>query len=489
MATGTLAVSTKIIGGQSIKILATLADLDEATLKGAAKMAIDRLKTMSGPLPVKILSFSHTVVLAKIDGKELDTGQQKRHLLTEIAAGNTPSREPAAVGLELKEPLCFVPPIGMNVYKLNIAGTGAKSCMSSQANIANMISEDNYFLKIYRSVISITTTIDVAATAAAIFTSVETVMGSLLLSDAKAWVDAYSTPRFDSIQRITSSRMHPYRNNRNKKISAAAAAVAAAAAAAGTITFNKLSKKAQADIITNTSYKGLVEAATYSFHYKNLTREPRQAFKTHKIQTGQGTCMLNKEFLRHDGNPVEHYPALDWNVIVVDDNGIIIGNVLDPNSANFRSTQIPDDMHAAIMQGIPSDSQTQQIWMASWMMDLITLIKISKGVNTVTTSIILNFLSDNGIQNVIFIDGGCNVFYDDDKGTMIACGPCDPAVSVPCANCTTIMQNHAYGGGMKNKKIKTTKNKKARNVRTVRGLMRKSSKRNKRSKTYKTYKR
>jgi hypothetical protein len=195
---------------------------------------------------------------------------------------------------------------------------------------------------------------------------------------------------------------------------------------------------------------------------------------------------LDKEFLRDDkvNSHVEYYPSLDWHITVVDNAGnIIIGNLLlhDFLTHHAKSTQIPQDVHDATIATFRDGQDDPNIWAASWMMDLITLIKISEGVDTVTTSIILNFLDDKGILNVIFIDGGCNVFYD--NGTMIACGPCDPALDTPCTSCNTIMRDHVLGGGMKNKKIKKTK-KKARIVRTVRGRrMRKSSKR------YKTYKR
>jgi hypothetical protein len=246
-----------------------------------------------------------------------------------------------------------------------------------------------------------------------------------------------------------------------------------------------LTKKAQ-EQISASKYEKIVEAAQYGIHAANLTSTPQLALRTIDHGTKTVECMLDKEFLRDDKleSYVEYHPSIDWQITLVDKAGnIIIGNLLLPDflTRRAKSTQIPQDVHDATIATFRDGQDDPNIWAASWMMDLITLIKISEGVDTVTTSIILNFLDDKGILNVIFIDGGCNVFYD--NGTMIACGPCDPALDTPCTSCNTIMRDHVLGGGMKNKKIKKTK-KKARIVRTVRGRrMRKSSKR------YKTYKR
>lgn len=160
--------------------------------------------------------------------------------------------------------------------------------------------------------------------------------------------------------------------------------------------------------------------------------------------------MMNKEYLRYNDNPKEHLPGEDWNINAYDKNGIrLIGNIPDGS----------DD---------------------SWRMDLITLVKILKQTDKVTTEDILGLLYVNGIRNIVFIDGGCTVFCGD--GGMLACSGCHPSLDIICDTCQTSLGKHPHGGGMKNKKIKKTTKKKA----TIRGRrMRKSYKRYKRSKTYK----
>jgi hypothetical protein len=296
-------------------------------------------------------------------------------------------------------------------------------------------------------------------------------MDRTFITDAEDWHKFFTTPAYEMIRKKYETECKRGKIPTSTK-------------------FSQLTKVAQGRI-SSSKYETLVTAAQYDIHKAHLTSSPQSALMIHTSTPENKIvdCMLDKEFLRDDKvkSHVEYYPSLDWHITVVNNAGIIIvGNLLLPDflTRGAKSTQIPQDVHDAIMQGFPTDPVQQQIWAASWMMDLITLIKISEGVDTVTTSIILNFLHINRIINVIFIDGGCNVFYD--NGTMIACGPCDSALDTPCTSCNTIMQNHALGGGTKNKKLKKTKTtkKKARIVRTVRRRrMRKSSKR------YKTYKR
>lgn len=440
-------------------------DLPEHVLKDAAAMAIGRLQTMHGAGGfVVLLAFSHTAVNSKIHGKVLSETLQKVEVSrTFLTTGTPPTCEPDGFGLTLGPVDRFKPPEDMNLSKLNIAGIGAKSCMCASANLDVEITHDNYFLKIFHTVRS---NIDSPGT---ILQMVKGAMDSTFITDAEDWHKFFTTPAYEMIRKKYETECKRGKIPTSTK-------------------FSHLTKVAQGKI-SSSKYETLVTAAQYDIHKAHLTSNPQSALMIHTSTPAPTTvnCMLDKEFLRDDKvkSRVEYYPSLDWHITVVNNVGaIIIGNLLLPDflTRGAKSTQIPQDVHNAIMQGFPTDPVQQQIWAASWMMDLITLIKISEGVDTVTTSIILNFLRRNGIINVIFIDGGCNVFYD--NGIMIACGPCDPALSTPC-DCNTIMRDHALGGGMKNKKLKTTK-KKARIVRTVRGRrMRKSYKRYKRSKTYK----
>jgi hypothetical protein len=458
---------TRLDGTQvTIKLQPGL-DLHPDVLKHAAAMAIQRLQTMQRDDGfVVLLAFSHTAVNSKIHGKKLSDNMQRfeaSHTL--LTTGAPPTHEPDAACLTLGAVDRFKPPEKMNLAKLNIAGIGAKSCMCASANLDVEITDENYFLKIFHTVR------DNIGSRDTILQNVIAEMNLTFLEDAKNWYDRFVKPTYAMITKRYETHC------RRLKLPAST-------------TFDMLTKKAQKQISAS-KYEKIVEAAQYDIHNANLTSNPQSALMIHtSTSTNKNVdCMLDKEFLRDDkvNSHVEYYPSLDWHITVVDNAGnIIIGNLLlhDFLTHHAKSTQIPQDVHVAIMQGFPSGHplQTQQIWAASWMMDLITLIKISEGVDTVTTSIILNFLHDKGILNVFFIDGGCNVFYD--NGTMIACGPCDSALNTPCINCNTIMRDHALGGGMKNKKPKKPKTTKKKA--TVRGRrMRKSYKRYKRSKTYK----
>jgi hypothetical protein len=347
------------------------------------------------------------------------------------------------MGLTLETMECFNPPHGMTVYKQNVASIGAKSCMGLIADNRVRVNEaENYYLQIFRIIQDMTAAHPAPVSLAShIFKAVESKFKPILLAD-------YSE----------TSR-------------AAQAAYAAIIEAHGQGLSVDAAKQLQLQEIKN--------LATGGIQIHNMKRG--LAFKHHHVT--ESTCLLNKKYLRLDAGHEEHYPALDWHVTEIDKTGkILVGNVLDPTQANLQSTQIPDDMHAAIMQNFPH-TQTEK---ASWMMDLITVIKIITGKDIVTTRDILEVLRTNGIVNVIFVDGGCNEFRDQRSGESIACAECDPSLQLICAGCGLQASKHPLGGGMKNKKIKKTTKKKSRNVTTVRGRrMRKSYKRYKRSKTYK----
>lgn len=184
------------------------------------------------------------------------------------------------------------------------------------------------------------------------------------------------------------------------------------------------------------------EAFRFENHYRNL--QTTRSFQ----RIGPNHCMLNKQYLRNDPG-IEQYPGLDWNITLISKNGtILIGNLLASLVPEVVwSTLITPQMHS----GFTADY--------SWMMDLITLIKIVKNTDTVTTEDILNFLNTLRITNVIFIDGGCNVLCD--SHAVLTCTSDHPQVNTPCYNCKGLLSNHPLGGGKKKKKrlMRTNRNK------------------------------
>jgi hypothetical protein len=437
-------VSKKKIDKKMITLPANLVGLIPATLQAAATRAISRLQTMSGPSGVVvILSFSHTTILGRITG-HTSSKKIREDIVGNVVKHNRLSREPESMGLTLETMECFNPPAGMNLYKQNVASIGAKSCMGSMVDNSVPVDEAaNYYLQIFRIVQTDMRTDHetLDSLASSIFNAIETTFKPIFLDNHREMArDAQAV--YDSIIKY----------HEEQGLDAAARLV---------------------------PLQKIKELATLGIQIHNL--ESGLAFRQQHVTAS--TCMLNKKYLRLDTGREEHYPALDWHVTAIGRNGILIGNVLHPTRPNSQSTQIPDDMHAAIMQRFPS-GQPDQVEKASWMMDLITAIKIIRGIDVVTTRDILEVLHENGVLNVIFVDGGCNEFRDQTSGESIACADCDPSLQVTCETCSGSAGTHPFGGGMKNKK--PTK-KRVRNGRTVRS--RKMRKRSKRYKRYKTYKR
>lgn len=437
-------VSKKKISTKMITLPANLVGLSPDTLLAAANMAISRLKTMSGPSGVVvILSFSHTTILARITGH---TSKKIRDDIVEnVFEHNKLSRDPGSMGLTLETVECFKPPAGMNLYKQNIASMGAKSCMGvTVSNSVPVVEADNYYLRIFR------------------------IVQSDMMTDYES-LDSLASNMFDHIE----TEFKPILLEGSRDMSSRAQTVYDE-------TVKAYAKKGLAEAAKLLPLQEVKDFATHDFQFRNM--ESGRAFQRQHITAS--TCTLNKKYLRLDRGREEYYPAIDWHASATGRNGILVGNVLDPTRANLQSTQIPHDMHAAIMQSFPTDDLgQQQIWIASWMMDLITAIKIIRGIDVVTTRDILEVLHENGVINVIFVDGGCNEFRDQTSGKSIACADCDPSLQVTCETCSGSASTHPLGGGMKNKK--PTK-KRVRNGRAVRSRkMRKRSKRYNRSKTYK----
>jgi hypothetical protein len=443
---GKVAVSKKTIDGRTIYIPTMLASLDETALKTAANVAISRLQTMSGPGGlVVILSLSHTAILGKIEGTKVTGAKQQKEVLAQIRDTGGVTRDPDAFGLTLKSIDCFKPPAGMRLHKLNFAGVGAKSCVGSSGNPKVQIADDSYYSIIFQIIQYRLTDPTVHArtfdsVAKKIFEDVDTTFRPVLkVNDAVRVKDLNAL--YDRLKlKITEQPQG-------------------------------IGKKLQLPLLK------LTNLSVAQFQSSNL--DSGLGLSSHYITDSD--CMFNKKYLRIGENAEEHYPALDWHVTAVDKDGkILVGNIvdLDRDDDGTRSTQIPTQAYEFLGDGWRPD--------ITWMMDLITAIKIIRGIDIVTTKDILEVLQENDVVNVIFIDGGCNEFRDETRKIMIPCGQGDPSLSIRCVSCSGPVTGHSRGG-MKNKKIKkpkTTK-KKARIARTVRGRrkMRKSSKR------YNTYKR
>jgi hypothetical protein len=426
------------IEGASITLSANLKDVGEADLKASANRAIERLRSQEeGPTGVVIvLSFSHTAIISTTEGTPLDNIEQKKQAIDSLAKSAKSTREPESLGLSLKQVSCFTPPPHMNLNKLNIAGIGAKSLMDSEkvSSIYAFVMRQIGMMQFEPP----------ASIATAIVDGIVKELQPILIAQAAELVKAYHGPRLDAMRKLIASEISAFEKRTETS---------------GTM-FDQLPKAAQSRVIEKTPYSGLVETAVFGIHHDNLMSG--EAFKTfqHTDQSPQ-PCMLNKTYVRYN-DPKEHLPGIDWNCSAIGRQGILIGNI------NISDTPLA----AGVVDN-------------SWKMDLITIVKILKKTDQVTTKDIIYLLHANGIINVIFIDGACNVFCSDDG--MIACGGCDTSFDVRCDECQTYVGSHPWGGrGMKNKKTK----KKARIVRTVRGRrMRKCYKRSKTYKRSKPYKR
>jgi hypothetical protein len=443
----TLPVSKKI-GDKTITIPASLASVHEDVLRVAAEMAINRLKTMSGQTGfVVILSLSHTAILGKIEGNGLTTDQQKSQVLKILEKSRILHRTPDAFGLKLTTVDCFKPPTGMSLHKLNFAGVGALSCVGASGDPKVPITDANYY--------------------------------SIILQIIHYYLTKESdSPRtFDSISKqildhIATTFRPVLKGNDEGRV------------ADLTLLYERIIRdkdKAAARGMTKGTKGGIHKSVKATIPLEKIGKLLVAEIQNGNLESGLGLkhhhitdadCMFNKKYMRIAKNAVEHYPALDWHITAIDINGkILVGNIADLSREDGRSTQIP-----AIAYEFLGESWTPDI---TWMMDLITAIKILAGIDIVTTKDILDVLKANGVVNVIFIDGGCNEFKDGTRS--ISCGQGDECLGITCLGCSERILTHAKGGGMKNKKIKKTKKKGM----TVRRRMRKSYKRYKRSKTYK----
>ena len=412
-----VATIIKTIGGVNVTLSKNLERLTDE-LETAANTAIRRLSTEAGLTGLVIItSFSHTAIIAEIQGNTRDKSSQKRQLVEDIE-GDAVQVEPGSVGTTLNKVACFALQRDLNLHKLNIAGIGAKSFVDPEyiKEIIDIIKKPSGVLASTPETI-----------ANQIIKDIIVRLQPRLSKDAIEKFIPYTKYKFDSIRQLIESELKKASKHYKP----------------GVLIFQHLSKAAQKRVIDRTFYDPLVSAVSYQFHYDNL--HSGAAFRT--FQTS-GSCMMNKEYMRQDVVE-EHQPQMDWHISAFDKNGDqLIGNM--PH---------------------PLDN--------SWKMDLITIVKILKKTDKVTTKDILDLLYENGIRNVVFIDGGCNVFCGD--GGMLACSGCHPSLDTICPHCNIRVKYHLRGG-MKNKKIKKTKKK----GRTVRGRrMRKSYKRYKRSKTYK----
>jgi hypothetical protein len=417
-------VPIKNIDGVNVTLSKSLEGIDEVELVAEAEKAISRLQTETGETGLVIVtSFSHTAITGETEGATTDADAQKRGVISIIDSGKYENLvEPESVGVSLKKVACFSLPDDLILHKLNIAGIGAKSFVSPE------------YIKEIVDIIQGQlpgSNITPEALATTIIQNIISKLKPALTSQSVTLVDAFSRPNFDNMKKLIAPKVKAA-SKRNPAV----------------LTFQHLSKAAQAKITSIIYYKPLIDAVAYQFHADNL--QSGAAFTRY---ISHGSCMMNKEYLRYNDNDEEHKPGLDWNVNLHDKNGsLLIGNTPNPSGL-------------------------------SYMMDLITLVKILKRTDKVTTKDILDLLYEKGIKNVVFIDGGCNVFCGD--GGMLACSGCHPSLDTLCETCSMSVKKHFFGGGMKNKKTKTTK-KKSRIVRTVRGRrMRKSYRRYKRSKTYK----
>jgi hypothetical protein len=448
----------------------------------AVESAIARLKTESGENGlVVILAFSHSAISSKIQGEVKSVPEQRMDHARELLIHGKVTASPASAGLTLEGVECFKPPENMALSKLNFSAIGAEGCITASSDPTKP-DPNNYYLQLFRAVQSNVTkypiwTHGISHIANAIFNELDQKIKPNISKDALAWVTDFAKPTRDEFYNQIKKEHQPKKRKGKTKSTPSRRSNSASPTSPHRRVrsrspsppkpsshnligiFDSISKAAKERVINKNSYIRMNEAFRFENHHRNL--ETGRSFqKVHKTD-----CMINKQYLRN--SPwIEHYPGLDWNLTLVSKNGtILVGNLLvsisNRSAAEEWSTLITTDMHA----GFTADY--------SWMMDLITLIKIVKNTDTVTTESILNFLHENGIINVIFIDGGCNVFCD--SHAVITCTSDHPQLGMKCYNCNRLIGPHPLGGGGGG-----GKKKEKRRIRTNR--------RNKRRK-YKTHKR
>lgn len=189
-------------------------------------------------------------------------------------------------------------------------------------------------------------------------------------------------------------------------------------------------------------------------------------------------CIFNKVFMRTADND-EKYPGPDWNITALSRDGqMIVANIIQrvKQGKTFKtkiSKQWPLEWMSRGASWFPEIRPTTK---DDWDMDMLSLVEewkklkiiaeqeaaASAGVPTsgklkrkpdgkkiydefnVTTQDILTFLRDNGIRNVIIVDGSCNVFASPDDTLF-----CDPASleCIACKICKNPTSGHPHGGG------------------------------------------
>jgi hypothetical protein len=189
-------------------------------------------------------------------------------------------------------------------------------------------------------------------------------------------------------------------------------------------------------------------------------------------------CIFNKVFMR-TADKDEKYPGPDWNITALSRDGqMLVANIIQrvKQGKTFRtkiSKQWPLEWTLRGASWFPEILPTTK---DDWDMDMLSLVEewkklkiiaeqeaaASAGVPrsgklkrkpdgkkiydefNVSTQDILTFLRDNGIRNVIIVDGSCNVFASQDDILF-----CDPASldCVVCKICENPTSRHPHGGG------------------------------------------
>jgi hypothetical protein len=455
----------------------------------AVKTAIARLGSEVGPNGlVIILAFSHSAINSKILGETRPVLEQRTQQVREFLTLGHVTTSPASTGLTLEKADCFKPPLEMEFHKLNFSAIGAEGCITANSDPANPANPDptNTYLQIFTTVASAATAatssmaqLNVANVASTIFSSLQQSIKPNINKDALAWVTDYAKPTRDELlKQFHKEYQYPKMKKKGKsKLTSSSSKRSRSASPSPSpslsptsskvsnsrrsrsrspspsshspiVIFDSISKAARDRVINKNSYIRMNEAFRFENHYRNL-----QTNRSFQRIGPKSDCMLNKQYLRNDPG-IEQYPGLDWNITLISKNGtILIGNLLVSLIPEVWSTLITPQMHS----GFTADY--------SWMMDLITLIKIVKNTDTVTTEDILNFLHTLRITNVIFIDGGCNVLCD--SHAVLTCTSDHPQVNTPCYNCKGLLSNHPLGGGKKKKnRLMRTKRNKQRKYKT-----------------------
>lgn len=450
-----------------------LKDITHEEKVTAVTSAIVRLQKESGENGlVVILAFSHSAISSKIRGEVKPVPEQRMDHARELLSHGRVTTSPSSYGLTLEGVECFKPPENMALSKLNFSAIGAEGCITASSDPTKP-DHNNYYLQLFRAVKSNVIKYPIqphgiSQIANAIFNELEQKIKPNISKDALAWVTDFAKPTRDEFYKQLEKEYQPKKKKGKSKTTPSRRSNSASPSSSSTSPhrrarsrspshnligmFDSISKAAKERVINKNSYIRMNEAFRFENHHRNL--ESGRSFKT----THATECMINKQYLRN--SPwIEHYPGLDWNLTVVSKNGtILVGNLLvsisNHSAAETWSTLITPDMHA----GFTADY--------SWMMDLITLIKIVKNTDTVTTQSILSFLNENGIINVIFIDGGCNVFCD--SHAVVTCTSDHPQLGMKCYNCNRLINDpHPLGGGKKKKRrIRTNRRNKRRKYKT-----------------------